>query len=158
MFWSTFLHISFQEILLFNHSLQRWMSWVWVQLADLTKVLLMLQTDDLGENSSKNTKNITHPVFLVSPVTWYFFFSLCVGLFHSNSLSHINAQNPPPTLREFPHLVLSNYCLQHIQTPVFSSRNHMWLCPHAWISITSYDGQSLFGCLQRGGVKSAGRA
>lgn len=64
MFWSTFLLISFQEILLFNHSLQRWMSWVWVQLADLTKVLLMLQTDDLGENSSKNTKNITHPVFL----------------------------------------------------------------------------------------------
>lgn len=65
MFWSTFLLISFQEILLFNHSLQRWMSWVWVQLADLTKVLLMLQPDDLGENSSKNTKNITHLVFLV---------------------------------------------------------------------------------------------
>lgn len=65
MFWSTFLLISFQEILLFNHSLQRWMSWVWVQLADLTKVLLMLQPDDLGENSSKNTKNITYPVFLV---------------------------------------------------------------------------------------------
>lgn len=29
----------------------------------------MLQTGDLGENSSKNTKNITHLVLLGSPVT-----------------------------------------------------------------------------------------
>lgn len=78
MFWSTFLHISFQEILLFNPSLQRWMSWVWVQLSDITKILLMLQTDDLGEKPSENTKNITYLVlftflvFLFPSLLWSF--------------------------------------------------------------------------------------
>lgn len=109
MFWSTFLHISFQEILLFNPSLQRWMSWVWVQLADLTKVLLMLQTDNLGENSSRNTKNITHPVLLVSPVTWCSCFSLCIGILPSHPLSIYTHKCTNTTT----HTLSIPFCLHH---------------------------------------------
>lgn len=123
MFWSTFLHISFQEILLFNPSLQRWMSWVWVQLADITKILLMLQTDDLGENSSKNTKNknitylvlFTFLIFLFLSLLWSF--SLIPSLHR-----HINEQTPLPPLGALSHLISS---LHHsaFNNPVFYSWN-----------------------------------
>lgn len=110
MFWSTFLHISFQEILLFNPSLQRWMSWVWVQLSDITKTLLMLQTDDLEEKPSENTKNITYLVlftflvFLFPSLLWSFSLipSLNKHIYeHTCTWSTISAQ-----------LRSSSFCLQ----------------------------------------------
>lgn len=127
MFWSTFLHISFQEILLFNPSLKRWMSWVWVQLADITKILLLLQTDNLWEKPSKNTKNITYLVlftflvFLFPSLLWSF---SCIPSLHK----HINEETPLPPLGALSHLK------SHLSSPSFCLRQSSILLLESFIS------------------------
>lgn len=130
MFWSTFLHISFQEILLFNPSLQRWMRWVWVQLADITKILLMLQTDDMGESSSKNTKNNTYfilftfLIFLFLSLLWSF--PLTPPLYiHINELTSLP---PPGALSHIWSHCITSLLPSTFNNPVFYSWNLFLFC------------------------------